>query len=187
MSDGTVYNLLRNSDLTRHELFAVAAATTGKAATYRIANWGNASKPTSDSSGLHFTGPTKDSNFNSGVGVKFAASDLGLVKGETYALSVEAARLAAASDNNGVAVWQYSSEPWSWWTGKATRSKWSSGTGVYHTSFVYNGSAYVYLLMSVGMAGSVTVTRIGLYHAASAAWSPADGETLAGGGCSHER
>lgn len=181
MSSSTVYNLLRNSDLTRHELSAVAAATTGKAATYMTANWGNASKPTSDSSGLHFTGPTKYGNANSGVGVEFAASDLGLINGDTYVLSVEVASLAAADANNGLAVWQYASEN-EWWTGKAARSKWSFGAGVYRTGFVYDGSAYVYLLMSVGQSGSATVTRFGLYHAASAAWAPAEGETLTGGG-----
>ena len=180
MSDGTVYNLLRNSDLTRNVLTAVTTAATGKAAYYRRANMGNAADPAYDSAGMHFTGPTIDSNPNSGVGVEFAARDLGLVNGDTYVLAGEVASLAAADANNGLTVWQHADKD-KWWTGKATRSEWSSGAGVYHTSFVYDGSAYVCLLMSVGMAGSVTVTRFGLYHAASAAWAPAEGETLAGG------
>lgn len=182
MSDSTVYNLLKCTDMRIHAA-ADVRTTSGASPKYLYhANGGNHSN---DSSGLHVTDGNSGSNRNTGFAFVVSASSLGLVSGETYAFSAELSSLSTNGESNGLQVYQHSSD--SWWTGKRSYASWASGAGTYHVSFKYDGSAYVYLLFSVGVGGSATVTRFGLYHAASAAWAPAEGEELAGGGCVHER
>lgn len=182
MSDGTVYNLLKCTDMRIHS--AADVRTTSGASPKSLCD-ANGGKHSNDSSGLHVTDGNRGSNWNTGFGFMVSASALGLVPGETYVFSAELSSLSADWKANGLQVYQYSSDLW--WTGKRSYARWTSGAGTYHVSFKYDGSAYVYLLFSVGVGGSATVTRFGLYHAASAAWAPAEGETLSGGGCSHER
>lgn len=183
MSDGAVYNLLKCTDMRIHSAADVRITSGAPPKELRNANGG---KHSNDSSGLHITdGNSSNANPNTGFGFTVLASALGLVPGETYAFSAELSSLSTNGKSNGLQVYQHSGD--SWWTGKRSYASWTSGAGTYHVSFEYDGSAYVYLVFSVGVGGSATVTRFGLYHAASAAWAPAEGEELAGGGCSHER
>ena len=176
MSDSeTVYNLLVGTDMTRGKLDSVSTSASGAAANVSFTNGGLWSQ---DGDGVHIT--SRSDNNNDGIGLMVAASDLGLSAGETYVFSAQLSELNPSDKANGLAVWQYDSG--GWWDGNIAHERWSTGAGVYSIPFTYDGSTYVFLHFAVGVGGSATVRRFGVYHAESAAWAPAEGETLAGGG-----
>ena len=180
MSDSTTYNLLKDTDMRIHA--AADVRTTSGASP--ILGHANGGKHSNDSSGLHVTDGNSGANRNTGFAFMISTSALGLVPGETYVFSAELSSLSTNGESNGLQVYQHNNSD-QWWTGKRSYASWASGAGTYHVSFKYDGSAYIYLLFSVGVGGSATVIRFGLYHAPSAAWAPAEGESLTGG-YSHE-